>query len=144
MPHLQHISLQLGAIFLHQRALHALFRVTGEQHLEIAIMQHHDQAGVVDVLIQSFIKKISRRQHLEIIILAQLHRIAGFQDAVIVHACAQILVQLHGRSKIIVGIAAVINILHAVLATYIHNITHMVRMMVGNNDRVDTLDARLV
>ena len=144
MPHLQHIRLQCSAIFLLQRILHRRLCITRQQHLKAAVMQHQHQAGVIHILQVLFAEEISWRQHLDIIIFINLNRIPGLQRLSVIPAGAQITVQRHGRLIAVVHITAVINIADAVFTAHIHDIAHVITVMVRHENSLNPANAGLV
>ena len=144
MANLQHVRLQRSAVFLLQRILHRRLRITRQQHFKAAIMQHQHQAGVVHILQVLFAEEISRRQHLDIIIFVNRNLIPGLQRLSVIPASAQIPVQRHGRLITAVDITAVINITDAVFTAHVHDIAHMVTMMVRHKNSLNPADAGLV
>ena len=107
-------------------------------------MQHQHQAGVIHILQILFIKEIPRRQHLNIIIFINLNRIPGLQRLSVIPAGAQITVQRHGRLIAVVHITAVINIADTIFTAHVHDIAHMVTVMVCHENSLNPADAGLV
>ena len=107
-------------------------------------MQHQHQAGVIHILQVLFAEEISRRQHLDIIIFVNRNLVPGLQRLSVIPAGAQITVQRHGRFVAVVHITTVINIADAVFAAHIHDITHMVTMMVRHENSLNSIDSGLV
>ena len=107
-------------------------------------MQHQHQAGVIHILQVLFTEEISRRQHLDIIIFVNRNRIPGLQRLSVIPAGAQIPVQRHGRLVATVDITAVINIADTVFTAHVHDIAHMVTMMVRHKNSLDSVDSRIV
>ena len=144
MANLQHVRLQRSAVFLLQRILHRCLRITRQQHLKAAVMQHQHQAGVIHILQVLFAEEIPRRQHLDIIIFVNLNRIPGLQRLSVIPAGAQIPVQRHGGLVAAVDITAVINIADTVFTAHVHDIAHMVTMMVRHKNSFNPVDSGLV
>ena len=144
MANLQHVRLQRSTVFLLQRILHRRLRITRQQHFKAAIMQHQHQAGVIHILQVLFAEEISRRQHLDIIIFVNRNLVPGLQRLSVIPAGAQITVQRHGRFVAVVHITTVINIADAVFAAHIHDITHMVTMMVRHENSLNSIDSGLI
>ena len=144
MPHLKHVRLQRSAVFLLQCILHRRLRITRQQHFKAAVMQHQHQAGVIHILQVLFAEEIPRRQHLDIIIFVNLNRIPGLQRLSVIPASAQITVQRHGSLIAAVDITAVINIADTVFTAHIHDITHMITVMVCHENSLNPADASLI
>ena len=144
MAHLQHVRLQRSTVFLLQRILHRCLRITRQQHFKAAVMQHQHQAGVIHILQVLLAEEISRRQHLDIIIFVNRNFIPGLQCLSVIPAGAQIPVQRHGRLIAAVDITAVINIADAVFTAHIHDIAHMITMMVRHKNSLNPVDSGLV
>ena len=144
MPHLKHIRLQRSTVFLLQRILHRRLRITRQQHFKAAVMQHQHQAGIIHILQVLFAEEIPRRQHLDIIIFINFNRIPGLQRLSVILAGAQITVQRHGRFVAVVDITAVINIADTVFTAHIHDIAHMVAVMMRHENSLNSAGAGLI
>ena len=107
-------------------------------------MQHQHQAGVIHILQVLFAKEVSRRQHLDIIIFINFNLIPGLQRLSVIPAGAQITVQSHRSFVTAVDITAVINIADTIFTAHIHDIAHMVTMMMRHENSLDFADAGLV